>query len=580
MKGGIFMKMRQRTWTRKAAAMVSLAAVTLPLMTTVAQAKTVTDNLTPQAAPYGYFVDTYQANVSKNTTQQNNPVVGEMAEFSTYWADGKKLNEGLLAQNVAKAADITQHRNDTEAERSYLTDRRDLRYNLISGLGPYATAFVKNADAQTDFNSMPSEPLPANAPYSKVNWASTTSTLGPLVQLVNTTARSPFSGTGVVKHVVKYVRPYRQSDQVKVVPALSKVMAAAKADDYDFPSGHTTAAFESGLTLAYAVPERFQELLTRSSEVGYDRVLAGRHSPLAVMGGRMVGTAMTAATLNDSNNRDLMKQAYQVAHSDALLGSKDTTATDTFSDYQTNRDAYRFRMTYGFNQTGDTTQAMRVPKGAEVLLATRLPYLSDTQRRDVLYTTGMPSGYPVMDDAEGWGRLDLFSAANGYGALNDNVTVNMDAKQGGFNAKDNWRNDIAGQGQLTKQGSGRLILSGHNSFNGTTLKAGTLELANATAAGTGNVKLAGGVLQLSTAKVTVKGNYQQKAGQLKLARNAHVTIKKTAKLGGTLKLTKGSLKNGTKLLTFHKRTGKFTHVSGLPKGWHISYTKYAVKLVK
>ncbi|MFD1454572.1 phosphatase PAP2 family protein [Levilactobacillus lanxiensis] len=574
------MKMRQRTWTRKAAAMVSLAAVTLPLMTTVAQAKTVTDNLTPQAAPYGYFVDTYQANVSKNTTQQNNPVVGEMAEFSTYWADGKKLNEGLLAQNVAKAADITQHRNDAEAERSYLTDRRDLRYNLISGLGPYATAFVKNADAQTDFNSMPSEPLPANAPYSKVNWASTTSTLGPLVQLVNTTARSPFSGTGVVKHVVKYVRPYRQSDQVKVVPALSKVMAAAKADDYDFPSGHTTAAFESGLTLAYAVPERFQELLTRSSEVGYDRVLAGRHSPLAVMGGRMVGTAMTAATLNDSNNRDLMKQAYQVAHSDALLGSKDTTATDTFSDYQTNRDAYRFRMTYGFNQTGDTTQAMRVPKGAEVLLATRLPYLSDTQRRDVLYTTGMPSGYPVMDDAEGWGRLDLFSAANGYGALNDNVTVNMDAKQGGFNAKDNWRNDIDGQGQLTKQGSGRLILSGHNSFNGTTLKAGTLELANATAAGTGNVKLAGGVLQLSTAKVTVKGNYQQKAGQLKLARNAHVTIKKTAKLGGTLKLTKGSLKSGTKLLTFHKRTGKFTHVSGLPKGWHISYTKHAVKLVK
>lgn len=575
------MKIRRRIWTRKTAAVISLAAVTLPLMTTVAQAKTATDNLTPQAAPYGYFVDTYQANTSKNTTPQTNPVVGEMAEFSTYWADGKKLNPGLLSQNIAKAADITQHRNDGEAERSYLTDRRDLRYNLISGLGPYATTFVKNADAQTDFTSMPSEPLPANAPYSKVNWASTTTTLGPLVQLVNTTSRSPFSGTGVIKHVVKYVRPYRQSDQVKVVPALSKVMAAAKADDYDFPSGHTTAAFETGLTLAYAVPERFQELLTRSSEVGYDRVLAGRHSPLAVMGGRMVGTAMTAATLNDSNNRDLMKQAYQVAHTDALLGSKDTTATDTFSDYQTNREAYRFRMTYGFAQTGDTTQAMRVPKGAEVLLATRLPYLSDTQRRDVLYTTGMPAGYPIMDDAEGWGRLDLFSAANGYGALNERVTVNMDAKQGGFNAQDNWRNDIAGKGQLTKSGSGSLTLSGHNAFTGgTTLTAGTLRLASATAAGNGNVKLTGGTLQLSTAKVTVKGNYQQKKGQLQLAQDAHVAIKKTAKLGGTLKLTKGDLKSGTKLLTFHKRTGKFTHVSGLPKGWHVSYTKHAVKLVK
>lgn len=581
LKGGIFMKVRQHPWTQKAAVLLSLAAVTLPLVTTTAQASKRTDDLTAHTAPYGYFVDTYQANVAKNTTPQTNPVVGEMAEFSTYWADGKKLNASLLDQNVAKAADITQHRNDSEAERSYLTDRRDLRYNLISGLGPYANAFIQNADAKTDFTSMPSTPLPANAPYSKVNWADTSSKLGPLVQLVNTTARSPFSGTGVIKHVVKYERPYRQSKDVKVVPALANVMAHAKADDYDFPSGHTTAAFETGLTLAYAVPERFQELITRSSEVGYDRVLAGRHSPLAVMGGRMVGTAMTAATLNDSNNQDLMKQAYQVAHSDALLKSPVAKATDDFGDYQTNRDAYRFRMTYGFNQTGDTSAAMRVPKGAEVLLATRLPYLSATQRRDVLYTTGMPAGYPVMDDAEGWGRLDLFSAANGYGALNDKVAVTMDAQKGGFNAKDNWRNDLAGKGSLTKNGSGQLTLSGRNTFTGgTTLKAGALQLATTTATGKGNVTLNGGTLQLSTAKVTVAGNYHQTHGKLKLARNSHLTIKKTAKLGGTLTLTKGALKNGTKLLSFHNHKGKFSHVSGLPKGWHLAYTQHAVKLVK
>lgn len=575
------MKIRQRIWTRKAAVMISLAAVSLPMLTTVAQAKNEHDDLTPHAASYGYFINTYQANTAKNTTPQTNPVIGEMAEFSTYWSDGQKRNPGLLSQNIAKAATITQHRNDAEAERSYLTDRRDLRYNLISGLGPYAPAFIKNADAKTDFTSMPSTPLPANAPYSKVDWAATTAPLGPLVQLVNTTARSPFSGTGVIKHVVKYTRPYRQSDQVKVVPALAKVMAAAKPDDYDFPSGHTTAAFETGLTLAYAVPERFQELLTRSSEVGYDRVLAGRHSPLAVMGGRMVGTAMTAATLNDSNNRDLMKQAYAVAHSDALIGSKDANATDTFSDYQTNRDAYRFRMTYGFDQTGDKNQTMRVPKGAEVLLATRLPYLSDTQRRDVLYTTGMPSGYPVMDDAEGWGRLDLFSAANGYGALNSHVTVNMPANQGGFNAHDNWRNNMTGQGRLTKTGTGDLTLSGHNTFTGgTTIKAGTLQLATNTAAGLGNLKLDGGHLQLRADKITVTGNYQQKAGQLVLAEDAHLAVKKTAKLGGTLKLTKGNLKSGAKIMTFGKHSGKFKHVSGLPKGWHLSYTQHSLKLVK
>ncbi|WP_243686082.1 phosphatase PAP2 family protein [Lentilactobacillus rapi] len=90
-------------------------------------------------------------------------------------------------------------------------------------------------------------------------------------------------------------------------------MAAAKQNDYDFPSGHTTAAFETGETLAYTFPQRYQQLITRSSEVGYDRVLAGRHSPLAVMGGRVIGTAMTAATLNDPNNQQLADQAYKDA---------------------------------------------------------------------------------------------------------------------------------------------------------------------------------------------------------------------------------------------------------------------------
>lgn len=94
---------------------------------------------------------------------------------------------------------------------------------------------------------------------------------------------------------------------------------------------------------------------------------------------------------------------------------------------------------------------MTVPKGAEVLLETRLPYLDSTQRRWVLATTGIPSGYPVLDDAEGWGRLNLFSAADGYGAFTNNVAVNMDASKGGFNALDRWRNNISGVGKLTKR---------------------------------------------------------------------------------------------------------------------------------
>lgn len=574
------MKTNQHSWFQKALVTVSIAVVTLPFAIQSAQAKT-TDELAPHAAAYGYFVDHYRQNIAGHTTVQNNPVVGEMSSFSTYWSSGQAHDPDILNQNIVQSAIITQHRTDAEATRSYLTDCRDLRYNLISGLGPYATTFIKNANAQTDFTTMPTTPLPANTPYSKVEWADPTSTLGPLVKLVNTTVHSPFSGTGVVKHVVKYIRPYRQSPQVKVLPALSNVMAAAKSDDYDFPSGHTTAAFETGLTLAYAVPERFQELITRASEVGYDRVLAGRHSPLAVIGGRLVGTAMTAAVLNDPENQDLKQQAYQVAHTNALLDSKAATAVDDFSNYQTNRTAYRSRLTYGFKPSGDTHQAMRVPKGAEVLLASRLPYLSTNQRRDVLYTTGLPSGYPVLDDTEGWGRLDLFSATNGYGALNQQVTITMDAKRGGFNAQDTWRNNLTGQGQLVKKGTGTLTLAGNNQFTGgVRLKAGTLNLASPTAAGKGTIILNGGTLQVTKNYTHLGGQFRQSAGRLVVTPSSHLKIKHTAKLGGTLALTKGHLKNGTKLMTFQAHTGKFKRVTGLPHGWHVHYTKHAVSLAK
>ncbi len=40
----------------------------------------------------------------------------------------------------------------------------------------------------------------------------------------------------------------------------------------------------------------------------------------------------------------------------------------------------------------------------------------------------------------------------------------MDAGQGGTSAFDTWRNDIAGQGSLTKAGSGTLVLTGANTY--------------------------------------------------------------------------------------------------------------------
>ncbi|PMZ61431.1 hypothetical protein C1X97_30905, partial [Pseudomonas sp. FW306-2-11AA] len=84
------------------------------------------------------------------------------------------------------------------------------------------------------------------------------------------------------------------------------------------------------------------------------------------------------------------------------------------------------------------------------------PYLTAAQRRDVIATTELPSG-GFLDNGLGYDRINLFAAADGYGALDGTVTVTMDAARGGFSAYDVWRNDIGGAGGLVKLGSGTLV---------------------------------------------------------------------------------------------------------------------------
>ena len=64
-----------------------------------------------------------------------------------------------------------------------------------------------------------------------------------------------------------------------------------------------------------------------------------------------------------------------------------------------------------------------IPQGAEVLLETRFPYLSAAQRLEVLRTTAVDAGWPLLDGPEQWGRLNLFAAADGYGAFDQDVVV-------------------------------------------------------------------------------------------------------------------------------------------------------------
>jgi autotransporter-associated beta strand protein len=182
-----------------------------------------------------------------------------------------------------------------------------------------------------------------------------------------------------------------------------------------------------------------------------------------------------------------------------------------------------------------------VPKGAEVLLETRLPYLDADQRREVLRTTAIRSGNTLVDDAEGWGRLNLYAAADGYGAFDTDVTVNMDGILGTFAARDIWRNDIGGLGKLTKQGTGELDLTGENDYRGgTEIDDGALVAASQNALGRGGVMVnAGTLVDYAPWTLHVGGNYtQSKGGTLQIIAGRGEDVNRgTLLIDGNVKLS-------------------------------------------
>ncbi|HEY9103246.1 acid phosphatase [Chitinimonas sp.] len=503
--------------------------------------------------------------------------------------DGKVLNKTVHDANIGYVADVTGKRTPAQELAAYLDDRRGKAYSVSDGMGPLTEAWRAAAQQTTSITAIASDATTVLYNDSGNNTGvagSANAQFGTVVDFMNSIGSN--GSTEPSKRYYKYARPWRWSSSVKVVPALEPAKSATPTTDGGFISGHTAEAVRNSIAMAYVVPERYQEMLARGLELGENRILAGMHSPLDVIGGRILGTSVAAASLlTADSNGNRKASAYQQAHTALMAASKTTTlqafndfahsgtaANDRFADYAANKAGYQRRLTFGLPQIADKTRGAAVPKGAEVLLETRLPYLDANQRRVVLKTTAVASGYPVMDDVEGWGRLNLFAAADGYGRFDGDVTVSMDATLGGFNALDSWRNDIAGAGKLTKQGSGTLRLAGSNSYSGgTDVQAGTVEGDSVAAFGKGDVyvRTGGSVVINAADRLGISGNYTQQSGStltLRLGAGNTGTLavgKLFAIVGGTLQVSfqggyKPKVGDTLTIVTSGNQTGKFDKV--------------------
>ncbi|MEU9265107.1 phosphatase PAP2 family protein [Streptomyces sp. NPDC048251] len=501
------------------------------------------------------FVDDYKTNLTTNLTPETNAVVRILGGFAQVWKTGAAWNTGtplrpeILRANMRYCIAVTRSRTEAAGRQAFVYDRQHQSYAMIAGLGPLTDLYKTGAKAVTSITSAPdttpattiSDAVPADAPAgSAIGAGSYTSDLGQVAKLVDT-VRGPFASGNPGKYAFQYPRPWRMNEnsevvdtgktdalgfpvydsKVVVVPQLLRQRGTSATDDGGFPSGHTNAFHLASLAFAYAVPERFQELVTRALELSHTRIVSGMHSTVDVLGGRIMATALAAAALADPANAALKAAARAQAlayftektgtTADTLPAYAHSDASDAYADREANARANEPRLTYVLERQGRRTP-LTVPKGAEVLLETRLPYLTAAQRREVLRTTALPSGYVMLDGFEQWGRLNLFAAADGYGAFDSDVTVTLDASKGGFDAADVWRHDIEGEGGLTKRGSGTLTLTGHNRYHGgTVLAEGVLVAGHANALGQGDVRLTGGTLR-ADAPVRVRGAWAQESG--------------------------------------------------------------------
>jgi acid phosphatase (class A) len=87
----------------------------------------------------------------------------------------------------------------------------------------------------------------------------------------------------VPKNHWKRLRPYQVDPQLSL---------GDPENSFSYPSGHSTRGTVYALVLAELYPDKREAILAVGRELGWDRVLIGKHFPTDIMAGRVLGQAI------------------------------------------------------------------------------------------------------------------------------------------------------------------------------------------------------------------------------------------------------------------------------------------------
>jgi acid phosphatase (class A) len=99
-------------------------------------------------------------------------------------------------------------------------------------------------------------------------------------------------------------RPYQLDTSIHPVCKVS-----SRANDYAYPSGHSTTGYLEALVVTLIVPEKREAIMARADEYAHNRLVCGVHYPSDVVASKYVAYAAIGLMLNNPKFKQELDQA-------------------------------------------------------------------------------------------------------------------------------------------------------------------------------------------------------------------------------------------------------------------------------